>query len=100
MDASHRTSWGTEMHVVAGREVAEINCYPLGGVAKGQIVKNPEATLEFSPESRLELGLNCNLGRREKLFSHYPKPVLFESNKLGLNRKVGCAVVVGSDWLF
>ena len=38
MDASHRTSWGTEMHVVAGREVAEINCYPLGGVAKGQIV--------------------------------------------------------------
>ena len=62
--------------------------------------KKPEATLEFSPESRLELGLNCNLGRREKLFSHYPKPVLFGSNKLGLNRKVGCAVVVGSDWLF
>ena len=27
------------MHVVAGRDVVEINCYPLGGVAKGQIVK-------------------------------------------------------------
>ena len=26
------------MHVVAGRDVVEINCYPLGGVAKGQIV--------------------------------------------------------------
>ena len=69
------------------------------GKKKKKKKKNPEATLEFSPESRLELGLNCNLGRREKLFSHYPKPVLFESNKLGLNRKVGCAVVVGSDWL-
>ena len=38
MDAFHTNTWGTEMHVVAGRDVAEINCYPLGGVAKGQIV--------------------------------------------------------------
>ena len=38
MDDFHTNSWGTEMHVVAGRDVVEINCYPLGGVAKGQIV--------------------------------------------------------------
>ena len=38
MDAFHTNTWGTEMHVVAGRDVVEINCYPLGGVAKGQIV--------------------------------------------------------------
>ena len=82
-----------------GRELAgnrSIFEFRLGNLDLG---KKPEATLEFSPEFRLELGLNCNLGRREKLFSHWPKPVLFESNKLGLNRKVGCAVVVGSDWL-
>ena len=40
MDAFHTNTWGTEMHVVAGRDVVEINCYPLGGVAKGQIVIN------------------------------------------------------------
>ena len=39
MDDFHTNTWGTEMHVVAGRDVVEINCYPLGGVAKGQIVK-------------------------------------------------------------
>ena len=38
MDDFHNDTWGTEMHVVAGRDVVEINCYPLGGVAKGQIV--------------------------------------------------------------
>ena len=39
MDAFYTNTWGTEMHVVAGRDVVEINCYPLGGVAKGQIVR-------------------------------------------------------------
>ena len=40
MDAFHTNTWETEMHVVAGRDVVEINCYPLGGVAKGQIVRS------------------------------------------------------------
>ena len=34
----HIEPLGPEMYVVVGRDVVEINCYPLGGVAKGQIV--------------------------------------------------------------
>ena len=35
----HIEPLGPEMYVVVGRDVVEINCYPLGGVAKGQIVR-------------------------------------------------------------